>query len=272
MCVAQGRSGYFDRLGDLRTDAAALLISDGGFSGAAWTGRLGPRILANPNRGSIAMAAYQLYAFWRSSATYRVRVALALKGLSAEEHTVDLDAGDQRTEAFRTINPMAAIPALIMPDHPPLTQSLAILEYLDEIVPNPPLLPGDPLGRARVRSIAAGLAADTHPLIVPRVRRYLTTTGGFDDAAWRAWQIQWFTTGLQALEQRLATETDTGSYCHGNSVTIADILLASIVAVMRVFKISVAGIPTIDRIVALCETQEAFAKAAPFRQVGAPAA
>jgi maleylacetoacetate isomerase len=218
------------------------------------------------------MADYQLYAFWRSSATYRVRVALALKGLSADEHRIDLDAGDQRGGDFLKINPLGAIPALIVPNQPPLTQSLAILEYLDETVPNPPLLPADPLGRARVRSIAAGLAADTHPLVVPRVRRYLTTTGGFDAAAWRAWQTQWFTAGLQALEVRLATEPATGVYCHGDSVTIADILLLSVVAVMRVFKIGVAGIPTIDRIVALCEIQEAFAKAAPFRQVGAPAA
>jgi glutathione S-transferase len=107
---------------------------------------------------------------------------------------------------------------------------------------------------------------------VPRVRRCLTTTGGFDDAAWRAWQIQWFTTGLQALERRLATEADTGRYCHGDSVTIADILLMSIVVVMRVFKISIADIPRVDRIVALCEMQEAFAKAEPFKQNGAPKA
>jgi maleylacetoacetate isomerase len=213
----------------------------------------------------------QLFAFWRSSATYRVRAALHLKNLTATEHYIDLDAGDQRTERFLKINPLGAIPALIVPGQAPLTQSLAILEYLDEIVPAPPLLPADPLGRARVRSIAAGLAADTHPLIVPRVRRYLTTTGGFDAAAWRAWQIQWFTTGLQALETRLATETDTGAYCHGDSVTIADILLMSVVAVMRVFNISVADIPTIDRIVALCESTEAFAKAVPSKQEGAPA-
>jgi maleylacetoacetate isomerase len=214
--------------------------------------------------------ACQLYAFWRSSATYRVRVALALKGLTAEERYIDLDAGDQRTEDFLKINPLGVIPALIVPGHAPISQSLAILEYLDETVPNPPLLPADPHGRARVRSISASLAADTHPLIVPRVRRYLTTTGGFDDAAWRAWQIQWFTTGLQALEKRLATEAGTGTYCHGDSITIADILLASIVAVMRVFKITVANIPTVDRIMALCETHAAFAKAEPFKQEGAP--
>jgi maleylacetoacetate isomerase len=219
-----------------------------------------------------AMANYQLYTFWRSSAAYRVRVALALKGLTADQHTIDLDAGDQYEAAFRTINPLAAIPALIVPGHPPLTQSLAILEYLDETEPKPPLLPADPLGRARVRSIAAGLAADTHPLIVPRVRTYLTTIGGFDRTALRAWQMHWFTTGLLALEQRLATETATGLYCHGDSVTIADILLMSIVVVMRVLNVSVPAIPTIDRIVALCETQEAFAQAAPLRQAGAPSA
>jgi maleylacetoacetate isomerase len=222
---------------------------------------------------------YELYAFWRSSATYRVRVALALKGLSAREHYIDLDAGDQRGEDFLKINPFGAIPALIVPGQAPLTQSLAILEYLDETVPDPPLLPHDPIGRARVRSIASGLAADTHPLIVPRVRRYLTTTGGFDDAAWRAWQIHWFTTGLQALEKRLVTETGglsrngmtgTGLFCHGNAVTIADILLLSVVAVMRVFRIEASGTPTIDRIVERCETQDAFANAAPLKQFGAP--
>ena len=213
---------------------------------------------------------FELFGFWRSSATYRVRVALALKGLSAQEHTIDLDAGDQHSEDFLRINPLGALPALILPGQPPLTQSLAILEYLDETVPSPPLLPADPLGRARVRSIAAGLAADTHPLVVPRIRRYLTTTGGFDAAAWRAWQTNWFTAGLQSLEKRLTTEAATGTYCHGETLTIADILLVSVVAVMRVFKIAVPDIPTIDRIVALCETQDAFANAAPARQTGAP--
>jgi len=213
---------------------------------------------------------FKMYAFWRSSATYRVRVALALKGLTAEEHSIDLDAGDQRREDFLKVNPLGALPALIIPGQPPLTQSLAILEYLDETAPNPPLLPADPLGRARVRSIAGALAADTHPLIVPRVRQYLMTTGGFDAAAWRAWQIQWFTTGLQGLERRLATEDATGTYCHGDTITMADILLMSLVAVMRVFNITAPETPTIDRITALCETHPAFAGAHPLKQFGAP--
>jgi maleylacetoacetate isomerase/maleylpyruvate isomerase len=218
---------------------------------------------------------FELFSFWRTSATYRVRVAFNLKGVQPREHGIDIDAGEQRGAAFLKINPMGALPALL--DHgpgqsrTPLTQSLAILEFLDETYPSPPLLPTDPHGRARVRSLAELLAADTHPLITPRVKKYLTGTGGFDDAAWRAWQIHWFSTGLLAFEQRLAGEPGTGRYCHGDAVTMADICLASIIAVMRVFRIDVPGIPTITRIVAACEQLDAFARAAPARQTGAPA-
>ena len=217
---------------------------------------------------------FELFSFWRTSATYRVRVALNLKGVPRQERNVNLDAGEQRSEAFLKINPLGAIPALI--DHEggpaalPLTQSLAIVEFLDESYPAPALLPADPHGRARVRSIAAMCTADTHPLITPRVKKYLTTEAHFDDAAWRAWQIHWFTTGLQAVEQRLAHDSATGKYCHGDSVTMADICLASIIVVMRIFKIEVPAIPTIDRIMAACEKLDAFAQAAPGRQLGAP--
>ena len=222
-------------------------------------------------------ARFELFSFWRTSATYRVRVAFNLKGVAPREHNVNLDAGEQRGDAFLKINPMGAIPALV--DHgpgqsrAPLTQSLAILEFLEESVPTPALLPNDVHGRARVRSLAAMLAADTHPLITPRVKKYLTTTtAGFDDAAWRAWQIHWFTTGLQALEQRLASEPGTGTFCHGDTPTVADICLASIVVVMRVFKIDVPRIPAVLRVMAACEQIDAFAKADPSRQAGAPQA
>ena len=214
---------------------------------------------------------FELFAFWRTSATYRVRVALNLKGLTAHERIVNLDDGEQRSEAFLKINPMGAIPALVEPGHAPLTQSLAILEFLDEFQPTPPLLPKDLHGRARVRSLASMLAGDTHPLVTPRVKKYLTTSGGFDDATWRAWQIQWFGTGLAAVEQRLSQDKETGTFCHGDTPTTADICLASIIAVMRVFKISVDGTPTIDRIIQTCDVHDAFAKAAPARQQGAPA-
>lgn len=210
-----------------------------------------------------------LYAYWRTSAGYRVRVALALKGLSAEERNVDIDAGENRSPEFLKINPMGAVPALVADDRAPITQSLAILDYLEEIAPEPPLLPADPWGRARVRSIAAMLAADTHPLITPRVRRYLTEAG-FDADQWRAWQVHWFTTGLQAVEKRLASEAETGVFCHGDSPTIADVCLASIPAVMQVFKVTVPDIPTVDRIVAACNALPAFANADPYKQKGAP--
>ena len=213
-----------------------------------------------------------------------VKVTILLEELLAAGHAgaeydawlINIMDGDQFGSGFVAANPNSKIPALVdrgAGQSPvPLTQSLAILEFLDETYPAPPLLPADAHGRARVRSLAGMLAADTHPLITPRVKKYLTTAGGFDDAAWRAWQIHWFSTGLQALEQRLANEPETGSFCHGDNATMADICLASIVVVMRVFKIDVAGIPTVLRVMAACEKLDAFAKADPARQVGAPQA
>ncbi len=217
---------------------------------------------------------FELFAYWRTSATYRVRVALALKGLRAEERFVNIDAGEHRSPDFLRINPLGAIPALIDREAPagtpPMTQSLAILDYLEEVEPTPPILPGDAAGRARVRSLAGMLASDTHPLITPRVVKYLSGAG-FDDAAVRAWRVNWFTTGLQAFEQRLETEADTGSFCHGEQITIADICLASIVVLLPILKIEVADIPIITRIFAACASHEAFISAAPGRQFGAPA-
>jgi len=145
------------------------------------------------------------------------------------------------------------------------------MEFLEELHPHPPLLPKDPHGRARVRSIALVLAADTHPLVTSRIKKYLISKGGFDDTTFKAWQTEWFTTGLTALEKRLAAETETGKFCHGDMPGMADICLASIAAVMRVFKVSVPNIPKIDGIVANCEQLEAFGKAAPHLQFGAPA-
>ncbi|GLR67063.1 maleylacetoacetate isomerase [Acidocella aquatica] len=217
---------------------------------------------------------FELFAYWRTSATYRVRVALNLKGLTADERFVNLETGEQRSEAFLRINPLGAIPALIDREAqpaPPITQSLAILEFLEDIHPQTPLLPHTPHGRARVRSLASMLVADTHPLITPRVIKYLTDTAHFDADATRAWRANWLATGLQAFEQRLATEAETGTFCHGDRITIADICLASIKIVLPIFKIEVPDTPMVDRIFAACETHEAFMKAAPSRQFGAPA-
>jgi maleylacetoacetate isomerase len=218
------------------------------------------------------LPAFALYAFWRTSATFRVRVALNLKGLTASETFINMDAGEQRSAAYLQINPLGGLPTLVEADHAPITQSLAILEFLEETQPQPALLPADRHGRARVRSLCGMLAADTHPLITPRVKKYLVSEAGFDEAAWKRWQTQWFGTGLAAVEQRLASEPQTGLYCHGDAVSMADICLASVVAVMRVFKVEVPDIPTIERIVARCSALDAFVRAEPARQVGAPVA
>jgi maleylacetoacetate isomerase len=165
----------------------------------------------------------KLYTYWRSLATFRVRIALELKGLAYEPVYVDLDAGDQHGEAYRAVNPQMAIPALVEDDGNVLYQSLAILEYLDEVHPSPPLLPSDPRGRARVRALSLITVADSHPLIVPRVRNHLAATFGLDDAGRLAWVQHWFGAGLDAYEAHLSRDKATGAYCHGDSVTMAAI-------------------------------------------------
>jgi maleylacetoacetate isomerase len=216
-------------------------------------------------------ADFELFAFWRTASTYRVRVALNFKGLTASERIINLEKGEQRSPEFLAINALGAIPALIDEGHAPLTQSLAILEFLEEKQPNPPLLPSDLYGRARVRAIAGMLATDTHPLLVPRVKKYLVSTAGFDEAAWRAWQIHWLRVNLEAVESRLASEPEVGAFCHGDQPSIADICLASIFSIMQAFDIRVEGIPVIDRIIKNCYALDAFARADPYLQEGAPA-
>lgn len=213
-----------------------------------------------------------LYGFWRSSASFRVRAALHLKGIPFVEKSINLEAGEQRSAAYLAINPQGAIPTLILPGQPPLTQSLAILEFLDEYQPTPSILPADPFERAWVRSLATLLVADTHPLITPRIRGHLRQSQSTDDVAWRAWQTHWFHTGLSAFEQRLANERRSGDFCLGDTVGIADICLASIFAVMATLKIaSPDAIPLIRRIMGKANALPAFVAAAPFNQPGAPA-
>jgi maleylacetoacetate isomerase len=215
--------------------------------------------------------ALQLYGYWRSMATYRVHVGLSLKGIHAQEVPINLEAGEQLAPEFLAVNPEGAVPALIEAGQPPLSQSIAILEYLDERFPEPPLLPEDLRARARVRSLAALIISDTHPLIVPRVRDYLVTHSGFDNAAWRAWVLNWVTRGVTAMETRLAGDPATGGFCHRDQVTIADICLASLVVVAKgLLQLEMSDIPTVTRIVARCEEIDAFERANPMRQVGAP--
>ena len=213
----------------------------------------------------------RLHGFWRSSATYRVRVALHWKGLAVDEHIVDLDTGMQRGADHLARNPMGGIPVLELDGGAaPLTQSLAILEFLEEYRPDPPLLPRDPLDRAWVRSLALMLACDTHPLITPRVGSHLRTTGGMAADAWRQWQIHWFHAGLLAFEQQLARSRRSGRFCLGDDPGLADICLASIAAVMQVLHIELPEAPSVRRIVDNCRLLDAFARADPFVQAGAP--
>ena len=159
----------------------------------------------------------KLFSFWRSLATYRVRIALNLKGLAPDEVVdVNLMKGAQREAAYRAVNPMMALPALVDGDGPALFESLAIIEYLDETHPNPPLLPRDPKGRARVRGLAQIVACDLHPLIVPRVREYLEHELKIDEATRTKWCQHWHAAALTALEANLKDKA-TGLYSHGDS-------------------------------------------------------
>src|SRR5262244_4414229 len=215
----------------------------------------------------------KLFSFWRSLATYRVRIALNLKGLAPDEVIdVNLIKGAQREGAYRAVNPMMALPALIDGDGPTLVESLAIIEYLDEVHPHPRLLPADPRGRARVRGLAQIVACDSHPLLVPRVREYLEHELKLDEPARLKWIHNWIGEALKALETNLAGSEETGRYCHGDAITIADICLASQAAGANFYKYDLAPFPTVRRIVETCMQNDAFARAHPLRQPGAPQA
>jgi maleylacetoacetate isomerase len=213
----------------------------------------------------------KLFSFWRSLATYRVRIALNLKGLKAEVIEVNLMKGHQRDPKFRAINPMMALPALVDGEGPALFESLAIIEYIDEVHPKPPLLPSDPKAQARVRGLAQIVACDSHPLIVPRVREYLAAEFKVDEAGVQKWAQHWHKAALSGLEEHLSTEKETGTYCQGEQITIADICLASQVAGANFFKVDLAAYPTVARIAATCAKNDAFARAHPLKQPGAPA-
>ena len=216
----------------------------------------------------------KLYGFWRSLATYRVKVALNLKGIKVDEEvSIDLLKGQQLNADYRTVNPQAVVPSLVLDDGgPPLFQSLAILEYLEETRPQPPLLPKDPRGRARVRGLALIAAADGHPLVVPRIRVYLEKELHLDEATRNRWLSHWSLEALKAIEAHLAKEKETGRFCHGDAPTMADICLAGqVVGATAYFKCDVSSVPTTLRIYEECMKLEAFSKPHPMKQPGAGA-
>jgi|SRR5688572_10312089 len=212
----------------------------------------------------------KLFGFWRSLATYRVNVALALKKIPVDRVSIDLLKGEQHRADYRAVNPQAVVPALVLDDGgPPLFQSMAILEYLEETHPRPPLLPSDPPGRARVRGLALIVAADGHPLVVPRIRAYLENDLKLDEPARNRWLTHWTLKALEAVEGHLANETETGRFCHGDSPTLADICLAGqVIAATAYFKCDLSGVPTATRIYDECMKIDAFSSFHPMKQQG----
>jgi len=212
----------------------------------------------------------KLYGFWRSLATYRVRVALALKGLKAEELSINLLQGRQHDDAYKAVNPQSVVPALVIDDGPPLFQSLAVVEYLEETYPEPPLLPKDARGRARVRGLSMIVACDGHPLIVPRIRTYLEREMHQDEATRNRWLQHWTLKALEALEAHLSKERETGRFCHGDAPTMADICLASQVFAAGYFDAKTTSVPTVKRIFDECMKIDAFDRSQPTKQPDAP--
>jgi len=208
----------------------------------------------------------KLYDYFRSSAAYRVRIALNMKGLAPERAFVHLRRGAQRGDDYRRLNPQGLVPALELDDGTVITQSLAIIDWLDETHPDPPLLPAGATARARARSIALAIACDIHPIDNLRVLEYLTGTLGVSAAAKDGWYRYWVDVGFEALERQLAQDPATGRFCHGDTPTLADVCLVPQVANARRASMDLAAYPTIVRIDAACQALPAFAAAAPARQ------
>ena len=213
----------------------------------------------------------KLYSYWRSLATFRVRIALNLKGLDYEPINVDLDAGQQRAAEFKAVNPQMVIPALVEDDGNVLFQSMAIMEYLNEVYPEPPLLPADPRGRARVRALSLITVAD----FASADRAARAQSSGRHVQPGRCGQDRLGAPlvrgGLDAYELHLSRDQATGAYCHGDRVTMADLCLVSHAIGHRVFKGEFDQHPTVKRIVERCMADDRFARAQPLRQPGAPA-
>jgi maleylacetoacetate isomerase len=208
-----------------------------------------------------------LYSYWRSQASYRVRIALALKGVTFETVSLDLLKGDQGEAAYRALNAGMAVPTLVDGNDMPLVQSLAILEYLDETRPKPPLLPREPHARARARALAQMVAMDAHPFIVPRVRQYMTAALGLGAPAVAAWVRHWLDEASRALEETLARGMHPARFCCGDEPTIADICLAAHFVSTGLFGArGPEGFPHAARVFDACMALDAFSQTHPLKQ------
>jgi maleylacetoacetate isomerase len=207
----------------------------------------------------------KLYTYFRSSAAYRVRIALNLKGIDYESVPIDLRPGAHREQAYLALNPQGLIPAL-EDDGTVISQSLAVIEYLDECHPRPPLLPRSPRDRARVRSMALAVACEMHPLNNLRVLNYLRSPLGQDEAAIDTWYRHWIAEGFRGLEEEAKRASGDGRHMFGSEVTLADVCLVPQVFNARRFKCNLEPFSTLRTICAHLETVPAFARAAPGAQ------
>jgi maleylpyruvate isomerase len=214
--------------------------------------------------------AIQIYGFWRSIASFRVRVALRLKGLPFEETSIDILSGDQFKPGYDTVNPERVVPTFIHDGHT-LYQSLAIIEYLDDIQPKPRLVPEDPKERAYARSLALMTVADAHPLVVPRVRKHLATAFGADAKAIEDWGKHWTTEGLATYERLLARRAPL-PFALGAEPGLADICIAGQVVTAQYHKMDMSAFPAVSRLSDRCFALPAFATSHPFEQPGYKAA
>jgi maleylacetoacetate isomerase len=215
----------------------------------------------------MASSKIQLFTFWRSQAAYRVRIALYLKGLDYQPHIINLVKGDQYSEAYTKLNPGAVVPILIDGDKPPLNESLAILEYLEETYPDPPILPSGAIERARARAFGQVVAMEAHTLIVPRIRTYLEKELGLDEATRLKWIRHWMDTASAALESMLTTSGTTGQFCVGDTPTVADIcMVPHFSSSIMLYKNDLSRYPTAHRIFENCMKLDAFSATHPLRQ------
>jgi maleylacetoacetate isomerase len=206
----------------------------------------------------------KLYTYYRSSASFRVRIALALKGLDWEPEVVWLPSDEQRSAAFRDLNPQQLVPALV-DGEARLSQSMAIIEYLDEAHPGPKLLPADPLGRARVRSLSQLIACEIHPINNLRILKYLKHVLGQDQPAIDTWYRHWIAEGLATFEQEL-DDPRTGRYCHGDTVTMADVCLVPQIFNARRYDADLSPYPRTLRIFDALMAIDAFERSQPSKQ------
>ncbi|HSI57872.1 MAG TPA: maleylacetoacetate isomerase [Ideonella sp.] len=208
----------------------------------------------------------KLYNFFRSGTSHRLRIALNLKGLAHEYVAVDLRSEQHLAADFKSVNPQGLVPALVLDDGRVLTQSPAILEWLEERYPQPPLLPSDPDARVRVRALAAIVGCDIHPVNNRRILETLRKHFGADESAVRTWCATWMVAGFDAIEALLAADDRRGDFCFGSVPTLADVYLVPQVESARRFGVDVARWPAILSIDAACAEIEAFRRAAPALQ------